>query len=82
MIAKPFSHAALARKVRDMLDAGATGCVLLVHDDAAGRPAVARLLTDAGLRVEQAANAADGADGEEAAHARGAIFTVRFADDA
>jgi CheY-like chemotaxis protein len=57
MIAKPFTVAALAQKVRDVLDAGCGRRVLIVETDATVRLLAAEALTNAKHSVEEAANA-------------------------
>lgn len=59
MIAKPFTYAALAQKVRDVLDAGRTGRVLVVEEEPTVRSLAMELLTSGGFAVEEAANAAE-----------------------
>jgi PAS domain S-box-containing protein len=57
MIAKPFTYQALGQKVRDVLDQGRTGRVLMVESEANVRALAAEALTSAGYTVEEAANA-------------------------
>jgi CheY-like chemotaxis protein len=59
MIAKPFTYAALAQKVRDVLDAGRTGRVLVVEEEPTVRSLAMELLSSAGYSVDEAANAAE-----------------------
>jgi PAS domain S-box-containing protein len=59
MIAKPFTYAALAQKVRDMLDAGRTGRILVVESEPTVRALAVEALTVAGYVAEEAANAAE-----------------------
>jgi PAS domain S-box-containing protein len=59
MIAKPFTHAALAQKIRDALDAGRTGRVLVVEDEPTVRSLAMELLVGGGYSVDEAANAAE-----------------------
>jgi PAS domain S-box-containing protein len=56
MIAKPFTYAALAQKVRDVLDAGRTGRVLVVEEEPTVRSLTMELLSTGGYGVEEAAN--------------------------
>lgn len=55
MIAKPFSPAALAQKVRDVLDAGDTKRILLVEGDATIRLLACEALAENGFVAEEAA---------------------------
>lgn len=59
MIPKPFTHAALAQKIRDALDAGRTGRVLVVEDEPTVRSLAMELLVGGGYGVDEAANAAE-----------------------
>lgn len=59
MIAKPFTYAALAQKVRDVLDAGRTGRVLVVEEEPTVRSLAMELLSTGGYGVEEAANAGE-----------------------
>jgi CheY-like chemotaxis protein len=59
MIAKPFTYQALSQKVRDMLDRGRTGRLLLVKDDPVARDRVAHDLTARGYAIDDSANAAE-----------------------
>jgi CheY-like chemotaxis protein len=59
MIAKPFTYAALAQKVRDVLDAGRTGRVLVVEEEPTVRSLAMELLSTGGYAVEEAANAGE-----------------------
>jgi DNA-binding response OmpR family regulator len=59
MIAKPFTVEALAQKVRDALDAGKTGRVLIVEDDPTVRMFATEALAAEGFRVEEAATVAE-----------------------
>jgi PAS domain S-box-containing protein len=56
MIAKPFSPASLAQRVRDVLDAGNTRRVLLVEGDATIRLLACEALAENGFVAEEAAN--------------------------
>ncbi len=60
MISKPFTYQALARKVRDVLDLGATGTVLVVDGADVARTSLVQALGAAGYAVEQASTAAEG----------------------
>lgn len=55
MIAKPFTYQGLAAKIREVLDAGGTGRVLLVEANAAARMFALEALTSAGYHVDEAA---------------------------
>ncbi len=57
MIAKPFSYHALAQKIRDVLDQGRTGKVIIVESEPNVRTLAAEALTTAGYHVDEAANA-------------------------
>ena len=59
MIAKPFTYAALAKKVRDLLDSGRTGRVLVVEDEPTVRSLAMELLAEGGYSVEEAATATE-----------------------
>jgi CheY-like chemotaxis protein len=59
MIAKPFSYSALAQKIRDVLDAGSTGRVLVVEDEPTVRSLAMELLASGGYAVEEAGNATE-----------------------
>lgn len=59
MIAKPFTYAALAQKVRDVLDAGRTGRVLVVEEEPTVRSLAMELLTSGGYNVEEAGTATE-----------------------
>jgi CheY-like chemotaxis protein len=59
MIAKPFSYAALAQKIRDVLDAGRTGRVLVVEEEPTVRSLAMELLSGDGYSVDEAASAAE-----------------------
>nr|WP_246351970.1 PAS domain S-box protein [Sphingobium subterraneum] len=59
MIAKPFTYAALGQKVRDLLDIGRTGRLLLVEAEPTVRTLTAEGLRGEGFAVEEAANAAE-----------------------
>ncbi len=60
MISKPFTYQALARKVRDVLELGATGTVLVIEGEAGARTSLTRTLTEAGYVARQAVSAAEG----------------------
>jgi CheY-like chemotaxis protein len=55
MIAKPFTYHALGQQVRDMLDRGRTGRLLVVQGDAAVRTLTIEALEEAGYAPDQAA---------------------------
>ena len=60
LVTKPFTYAALAAKVRDLLDrAAAPPCILLVEDEALVRMVTVETLRDLGFRVEEAASATE-----------------------
>ena len=59
MIAKPFTADALAQKVRDMLDRGRTGRVLIVAPDSHLRALVAEALSGLGFATMEAATSAE-----------------------
>lgn len=59
LIAKPFTYQALAQKVRDMLDRGKSGRILVVEADATVRALAGEALAIAGYTVDEAANAAE-----------------------
>ena len=60
LITKPFTYAALAAKVRDMLDRNsAPPCILLVEDEALVRMVTVEALRELGFRVEEAASATE-----------------------
>ncbi|QNN66119.1 response regulator [Sphingomonas rhizophila] len=59
MIAKPFSYAALAQKMRDVLDAGRTGRILVVEEEPTVRSLTLELLAGRGYGVEEAGNATE-----------------------
>ena len=56
MIAKPFTYQALADKISDVLDAGATNRVLVVEDDATVRMFAVEALEAMGYAVDESAN--------------------------
>jgi CheY-like chemotaxis protein len=59
MIAKPFTYAALAQKVRDILDAGRTGRVLVVEEEPTVRSLAMELLGSGGYSVDEAGTATE-----------------------
>jgi CheY-like chemotaxis protein len=59
LIAKPFTYQALAQKVRDVLDRGKSGRVLVVEADATVRALAGEALAKAGYTVDEAANASE-----------------------
>lgn len=59
MIPKPFTYQALSMKIRDLLDTGNTGRLLIVEDDPTVRLLSVELLAGAGYAVEEAANATE-----------------------
>ena len=56
LIAKPFTFDALSAKVRDILDGGRSGRLLLIEDDANVRILTIEALTGAGYAIDEAAN--------------------------
>ncbi|MBG6120256.1 phospho-acceptor domain-containing protein [Sphingobium sp. AEW010] len=59
MIAKPFTYAALAQKIRDVLDAGSTGRILVVDPDPTIRMLTMDALSGAGYACEEAATGSE-----------------------
>lgn len=60
LITKPFTYAALAAKVRDVLDVrSGPPCLLLVEDEPLVRMVVAEALDEQGFKVEEAASATE-----------------------
>ncbi|WP_420381734.1 response regulator [Novosphingobium sp.] len=59
MIPKPFTYQALSEKVRDVLDSGRSGRLLLVEGDPRVRVLSAEALMRAGHAIDEAANAAE-----------------------
>ncbi len=55
MIAKPFTYTALAQKLRDVLERGQTGRLLVVEEDPTVRSLAGEVLTRTGFTVEEAA---------------------------
>lgn len=70
MIAKPFTVSALAQKIRDVLDVGRSRRVLILEADATVRLLAAEALSNAGLSVEEAANAVEALGKVRAAQGR------------
>jgi PAS domain S-box-containing protein len=70
MIAKPFTYQALAQKIRDVLDAGKTGRVLVVEEDASARMFAVEALESAGYAIDEAANGAEALNRVRAAQGR------------
>ncbi|QDP18544.1 PAS domain S-box protein [Sphingomonas xanthus] len=70
MIAKPFTYQGLARKIRDVLDAGKTGRVLVVEADSTARMFAIEVLDDAGYAIDEAANASEALNRVRAAQGR------------
>ncbi|WP_181814811.1 PAS domain S-box protein [Sphingomonas aracearum] len=60
MIAKPFAYAALAQKVRDVLDTGRTGRVLVIDAAEGARRETVEALHGAGYAVDEAATPVEG----------------------
>ena len=59
MIPKPFTYHELSTRIRDLLDAVASGRLLIVDADPTARLAETTALVEAGFTVEQAATAAE-----------------------
>lgn len=59
MIAKPFTYQALGQKVRDVLDQGRTGRILIVESEPNVRSLAAEALSKAGYSTEDAGTAAE-----------------------
>ena len=59
LIAKPFTYQALAQKVRDVLDRGRTGRVLVVEADPTVLALASEALSGAGYSVDKAATAGE-----------------------
>ena len=59
MIAKPFTYAALSQKVRDILDRGRTGRVLVVEQEPTVRALAMEALTASGYASDEAATAVE-----------------------
>ncbi len=82
MIAKPFTYAALAQKIRDVLDAGRTGRVLVVEDEPTVRSLAMELLKGGGYSVEEAATAAEGLAKVRSAQGRyDVVFVAQHLND-
>lgn len=82
MIAKPFTYAALAQKIRDVLDLGRTGRVLVVEEEPTVRSLTMELLISGGYSVEEASNASEALSKIRAAQGRYDVIFVaqRLAD--
>jgi PAS domain S-box-containing protein len=79
LINKPFTRAALAAKLREVLDAAAAPArVLLVEDDALIRMVAVEMLAEAGFQVEEAGNAGEALAKARAAGGRLAAAVVDF----
>lgn len=76
MIPKPFSYAALASKIRDVLDAGRTGRVLVVEEEPTVRSLAMELLTGSGYSVEEAGTAQEALSKLRAAQGRYDVLFV------
>jgi signal transduction histidine kinase/DNA-binding response OmpR family regulator len=59
MIPKPFTYQALSEKVRDVLDSGRSGRLLLIEGDPRVRMLSAEALARAGHAIDEAANAGE-----------------------
>jgi PAS domain S-box-containing protein len=59
MIAKPFTYRTLAAKIRDVLDAGRTGRVLVVDQDPVVRQLALETIGVIGYRLDEAATASE-----------------------
>ena len=79
LINKPFTRAALAAKLREVLDAAAAPArVLLVEDDALIRMVAVEMLAEAGFQVEEAGNAGEALAKARTAGGRLAAAVVDF----
>jgi PAS domain S-box-containing protein len=76
MVAKPFTYSALAQKVRDVLDAGRTGRVLVVEDETTVRALAMELLSTSGYSVDEAGNATEALSKIRSAHGRYDVIFV------
>jgi PAS domain S-box-containing protein len=76
LISKPFAYAALAAKVRDVLDAGSTRCVLVVEDELLVRMLAVNAIRDLGYTTEEAATAAEALGKVRAAEGRYDVVLV------
>jgi PAS domain S-box-containing protein len=70
MIAKPFTYHALGQQVRDVLDRGRTGRLLVVQADGAVRVLTVEALTEAGYSLDQAATGVEALSKIRAAQGR------------
>jgi PAS domain S-box-containing protein len=70
LLPKPFTLQDLAERVRDLLDAGSGGRLLLIEDDPAIRMLVTEALAAAGYQIEEAANAGEALNKLRAADGR------------
>jgi PAS domain S-box-containing protein len=70
MIAKPFTYQGLAQKITDVLDAGRTGRLLVVEDDATVRMFAVEALASAGYAVDEAASGSEALNMVRAAQGR------------
>jgi CheY-like chemotaxis protein len=70
MIAKPFTYQALAEKLSDVLEAGLTGRLLVVENDATVRMFAVEALESAGLSADEMATASEALSRTRAAQGR------------
>jgi PAS domain S-box-containing protein len=70
MIAKPFTYHALGQQVRDVLDRGRTGRLLVIQADGAVRVLTVEALTEAGYALDQAATGVEALSKIRAAQGR------------
>lgn len=77
MIAKPFTYAALAQKVRDVLDVGRTGRILVVESEPTVRALAVEALGGSGYLTDEAATAVEAMGKIRAAQGR---FDAVFID--
>jgi PAS domain S-box-containing protein len=78
MIAKPFTYQALGQQIRDVLDRGRTGRLLVVQADAAVRTLSIEALSGAGYSLDQAATGIEALSKVRAAQGR---FDAVILDD-
>ena len=70
MIAKPFTYQALGQQIRDVLDRGRTGRLLVIQADGAVRLLTVEALTEAGYSLDQAATGVEALSKIRAAQGR------------
>ena len=82
MIAKPFTYSDLGQKIRDVLDAGRTGRVLVVEGEPTVRSLAMELLVGGGYSVDEAGNATEALSKVRTAQGRyDAIFIAEMLAD-